>query len=250
MASPARSPHLSDGVLLALHDRERDDDRHVELDGSRAHLADCETCRARAAEIAEYSARTHESLSAILVPSVSEESFRRHLTARTRPAPVSRRPTLAAAAAVIVLAAAAAASPVRDWLRRRIEQPRVETRPAAPAVVAEPAPSPERGGATISFAPTGATFTLRFDSLPEAGSLRVITTPATAISARVAGGAGTGGDEMVVLPGEIRVRNAGTARASYELSLPASVTRLRVIVAGVTAFDGTPPVVVRLDRRR
>jgi hypothetical protein len=193
-----------------------------------------------------------ESLTSIRVPAVSEQSFQRRLTARTRPMPRSRRPALAAAAAVIVLAAVAAASPVRDWLRRRIEQARVEMRPlpTVPPVAVESTPPANRGGATVSFAPSGAAFTLRLDSLPEAGSLRVITTSATTIAARVSAGAGTGGDEMVVLPGEIRVRNTGTARASYELSLPAGVTHLRVIVAGVTAFDGPPPIVLRLDRRR
>jgi len=55
---------------------------------------------------------------------------------------------------------------------------------------------------------------------------------------------------MMVLPGEVRIRNNSAARGDYELSLPEVVTRLRVIVAGRTIFDGTPPVTLRLDRPR
>ena len=102
----------------------------------------------------------------------------------------------------------------------------------------------------MSFAATDSTFTVRFDSVPAAGTMRANRTTGDQISARVATGAGTGGDAMVVLPGELRVRNASAARASYELELPALVTRLRVIIAEQVVFDGAPPAVIRLDQSK
>jgi hypothetical protein len=103
-----------------------------------------------------------------------------------------------------------------------------------------------RTGQTVSFAATSPDFTVRFDSLPRVGLLTVIGTAAPEISARVVSGAGTGGDAMVVLPGELRVQNTTSSLASYELRLPGIVTRLRVVVAGRVVFDGAAPTVVRL----
>ena len=252
MTAPHARPsaHPSDGVLLALHDDERDETLRAELDAGRAHVEQCEECRLRVNAIAARSTRVRQALATIPIPSTSEDVFRRRVAASVdRPVPVWRRPAWLAAAAVIVLAGAAAASPIREWIRRHIGQSRIDVPPAALPVRPESAPT-NRAGATVSFAPVGPAFTLRLDSLPAAGSLSATATTAATISARVATGAGTGGDEMVVLPGEIRVRNGSSARASYELSLPGVVTRLRVIVAGRTVFDGSPPVVLRLDRPR
>jgi hypothetical protein len=91
-----------------------------------------------------------------------------------------------------------------------------------------------------TFAASGPEFTLRLDSLPRAGALTIERATANEISAPVTSGAGTGGDAMVVLPGELRLRNASSSRPSYTLTLPRDVIRLRVVVAGRVLLDGPP----------
>lgn len=251
-------PHPNDGVLLALLDREREDmldeARDAALDLGRRHLELCDDCRARLADIAAQSRRVHESLSLIPVPSVTADDFHRRVAVASarRVATRHRRPAWQAAAAVLVVAGAAAAAatgPIREWIRHRAESPAAAERAPAQSPATTPPPA-DRSGATVSFAPTGPEFTVRFDSVPETGALTVGSTTQTDISARVVSGAGTGGDALVVLPGELRVRNSAGSRASYEVSVPSIVKRLRVIVAGQMVFDGTPQTVIQLDSRR
>ena len=251
--------HPSDGVLLALHDKERDDmfdeAREAELESGRRHVELCDDCRARLAAIAGHSTRVREALASIPVPSTTADAFRRRLAQPSGRRAVQRwrRPAWQAAAAVLVvagMAAAAVAGPIRMWLRHRAERPAAEQRsPTLPPAVT-PVESLDRSGATVSFAATGPDFTVRFDSLPDAGVLTVESTTAADITARVVSGAGTGGDAMVVLPGELRVRNSTASRASYAVSVPSSVTRLRVIVAGHAVYDGAPRIVVQLHSGR
>lgn len=246
--------HPSDGVLLALHDGERDETGGAELDAGRRHVERCGDCRARLAVIAARSSRVRESLSFIPVPADTTGALRRRVAAASgrRAVPLWRRPAWHAAGGMIVIAgvaAAAATGPVRAWMRHRLESPMERGAPVQPPAAAAPQ-SVDRSGATVSFAATGPGFTVRFDSLPVAGLLTVDGTTADEISARVVSGAGTGGDAMLILPGELRVRNSTAARASYAISVPRVVTRLRVIVAGRVVFDGTPRTVVRLNPAR
>jgi hypothetical protein len=89
---------------------------------------------------------------------------------------------------------------------------------------------------------------VRLDSMPGAGALTIEPAKTDKISARVSAGFGTGGDTMVVFPGELRMRNTTASRASYALALPTEVQRLRVIVAGRDVFHGSPPTKVKLTR--
>lgn len=89
---------------------------------------------------------------------------------------------------------------------------------------------------------------MRLDVTPAMGSLAIERTTADQISVQVASGAGTGGDDMVVLPSELRVRNTTSSRTGYRMSVSSSVTRVVVIVAGQTVFDGAPPADVKLAR--
>lgn len=251
--------HPSDGVLLALHDKERDDmfdeARDAKLEFGRRHVEECDDCRARLAEIAAHSTHVREALASIPVPSIAADAFRHRLAqASARYAiPRWRRPAWQAAAAVLVVAgvaAAAATGPIRAWLRHRAERTAPEQRSPTLARPATPPESLDRSGATVSFAAVGPEFTVRFDSLPDAGVLSVDRATAADITARVVSGAGTGGDAMMVLPGELRVRNSTGSRASYAVSVPGVVTRLRVVVAGRTVFDGAPRGVVQLHSVR
>jgi hypothetical protein len=236
-------PHAGDGVLLALHDGERS----TELDARRHHVEQCAECQARLATIVAQANHVRQSLSSFPVPPVDTDALRRRIAAGRKPSvvPLWRRPTVRAAAAVIVLAVVAAASSVRHWIVR-VARPTPAVSPRSPSV---PAAAPrDLTGATVSFLVSGPEFTVRLDSLPTAGVLVVDRTTGDEVSAHVASGAGTGGDAMLVLPGELRLRNAAASRASYSIAVPNAVTRLRVVVAGHVVFEGAPPVEVKLTR--
>lgn len=236
--------HPTDGTLLALHDGERG----AELDAPRQHVSSCAACQTRMAEIASNAAQVRQSLSSLPVPSFDADTMRRRLAARraTPAIPLWRRPTMLAAAAVFVVAVVAAASPVRRWIEARVARPTPVFAPPS-ATVPEASP-PQVSGATVSFAVAGPEFTIRLDSVPAAGVLTVVRAAGNELSARVAAGAGTGGDDMVVLPNELRLRNAASSRASYRVAVPSVVVRVRVIVAGQIIFEGAAPTEVKLTR--
>ncbi|MEP6621187.1 MAG: hypothetical protein ABJE47_17815 [bacterium] len=242
--------HPDDGVLLALIDAEVDDERRAEFDVAIAHVPECDVCRMRMSALEAESDHLREAVAMIPVPMIADAELRRRLSPFKEPAAVSRwrRPWWRAAAAIIVLAGAAAASPVRHWLLRPFEQTHLA--PAiAPAPAAQPMSAAVDRSASVSFAPSGAEFTVQFDSVPAGGRLlRAERTSAATISARALSGASA--DPLVVLPGVLRVRNASESRANYMILLPRAVLRLRVIIAGDTVYDGAPPATVRLDRRR
>jgi len=243
--NPPMESHVSDGVLLALHDEQRD----AEFESGRRHVAHCVDCQARFDAIATHAKGVRGALAAISVPAGPKDELLRRVVEGQRPARRNlRRQGWLVAAAIVVLASAAAAFPIRQWmLGRRAE---TSTKRESPPIVAPAAQPIERSGATVSFAVTDREFTVRFDSLPAAGNLTSKRTTADQISARVAGGAGTGGDAFVVLPSELLVRNTSAAHASYEISLPSAVARLRVIVAGRVVFDGAPPATISLSQSR
>jgi len=237
--------HAGDGELLALYDRQIG----RELDAWRQHVTRCAECQHRLAVISDNAQRVREALAVIPIPRLDASALRVRMAAAgaQRATPWWRRPAAQAAAALIIVTALAAASPARHWLRERFWR-------AAPLIAPSRAPSeqapapPELSGATVSFPASGPTFTLRLDATPAAGSLVVDRTSADQISVQVASGAGTGGDAMVVLPSELRVRNTTSSRASYKISVPSSVARIMVVVASRTVFDGAPPADVKLTR--
>lgn len=236
--------HVDDGVLLALHDGAGD----YVGDADRAHLAQCAACQARLSVIRSQSAIVRTSLESIDVPPPDTAAWRARLAASRHAQQVRRREQSvmkAVALLTIAVAAAAASPPVRRWIVARVSGPAPAPIVTAPRVHADSAPA--TSGATVSFAPVGGEFTVRLDSVPAAGVLVVERTAAEEISARVVSGGGTGGDAMVVLPGELRLRNAATSRASYAVTLPVAVVRLRVIVGGRAVFDGPPHGSVRLS---
>ena len=177
-------------------------------------------------------AQVRQALSSLPVPPFDAGALRHRFAAR-RTTPVIlfwQRRAMLAAAAVFVAAVVAAASPVRQWIQEHI----VRSAPivAPPSSSRPEVSSPPVSGATVSFATAGPEFTVRLDSVPTAGVLTIVGASGNEVSARVASGAGTGGDAMVVLPNELRLRNAVSSRASYRVAMPSVVVRVRVVVAG------------------
>jgi hypothetical protein len=245
-ASHSPDRHPSDGVLLALHDGESGGT----LDADRVHVDHCADCQTRLAAIQNNSATVRQALAAIVVPPLDTDAVRRQLAAThaTRVVPLWRWPaTLAASVLIVATAMTAAAGPLRHWIAEHMSRSNGRATVVRPSSTSVESQRPV-SGSTVSFAVVGSEFLVRLDSLPAAGELTIERVTTDKISARVSAGVGTGGDAMVVLPGELLLRNTASSRASYTLALPHEVVRLRVIVAGRAVFDGSPPKEVKLTR--
>lgn len=226
--------HASDGVLLAVHDREP-----VDAPEALAHIDACPECQARLQRIRVDAERVRSALAAVPVPSFDAEALRRSLLERRRPIPARppwRRPAIQVVAALaLATAAAASVGPIRTLIAHRNAPVAVPPAPAAPTSVLQPVP---RAGTLISFPEPGPEFTVRFDSTPYAGDLEIDRGATGAVSAQAITLGDVTGDAMVVLPHELRLRNGAASTASYRIMIPGSVERVRVVVAGRLLFDG------------
>lgn len=228
--------HPADAVLLALHDAEARPD----VVAAREHVEWCNECRTRLDLVRAHTRHLREALDAIPVPPFDPTALRRRLDEQRlarRIVPLWRRPAMQIVAAVVAVSAAAAV--VRP-LRTLIDHPRPSRERVVAPVVAAPTRQ-DGSGSTVSFLPTGDTLTLRFDSSQSEGVLVIERTMAPEISAQVTSGADSVGDAMVVLPGELRLRNSIASRASYRVLVPGAIERVRVFVAGRALVDGLPP---------
>ncbi len=86
---------------------------------------------------------------------------------------------------------------------------------------------PVPGQATASFVPSGAVFLLTIESVQESGSVVLVRSQGADITARAAPDA-----ELVVLPGELLIRNGGS-NTDVLVSVPPTVTDIRLRIGGV-----------------
>jgi hypothetical protein len=227
--------HVTDGDLIRLLDDETTP-ADAEL-GS--HVAGCAQCSGRLARLRQRSQQVTAALRLADVPLADPARLRPPLDqvsvarfrARRRPVRLWMRPSLRAAAALLLLAGAAAASPTgRAWIRDHVT--RLRGSPVPPARV-EPRPTeqnaPRSVGAIVRFVPpSGSELTVRFDERPAAGSLEIARGDDVRAAAQVIARAGS--ETLLVLPGELRVRNSAASTADYRITLPRSVRRVRVYV--------------------
>jgi hypothetical protein len=237
--------HASDADLIRLLDTETT----TEDAGLGAHVTDCAECTTRLTELRRRSDRLSALLRATDVPPVDAERIRppfdqlgvARMRARRRAARLWMRPGVRAAAGLVLLAGVAAASPAaRTWVLERVA--RLRTAPAPAPVAGPPTSQAPRTsvGATVFFAPPpGGELAVRFDERQAVGSLELMSGDDDRASAQVTARAGT--EALLVLPGELRVRNGRASTADYRLTLPASVRRVRIHVG-----PGASPVVVDL----
>jgi hypothetical protein len=237
--------HATDGDLIRLLDMETTT-ADAELG---AHVTDCAECTARLGQLRQRSKRLGALLRATDRPPVDARRIRppfdelgvARLRARRHAMRPWMRPGVRAAAGLLLLAGVAAASPAaRTWVLERVA--RLRARPAPPSA-RPPASQAPRGsvGATVFFAPpAGGELAVHFDERQAAGTLELVSGNDDRASAQVAARAGT--EALLVLPGELRVRNGPASTADYRVTLPASVRRVRVHVG-----PGAPPIVVDLQ---
>ena len=103
-------------------------------------------------------------------------------------------------------------------------------------------PEVEPGRVRVSFVPVSAQFGLTIEFAQESGSIVIERAAGAEVTARAAPDA-----ELVVMPGELLVRNRPESGEDVVISVPASVTNLELQVGGVAravSLDGDPLRVV------
>jgi hypothetical protein len=241
--------HASDGDLLRLLDGELTPAESQ----VRAHVAECGACAARLARYRTRSATMAELLRETAPPAIDPARVRPPLDdlSRARARRAARaapraawwtRPGVRAAAAVVVMAGVAAASPARGWLMERLRDVQAAATESAgrepvrptPSAPAAPAPS---AGALVRFDVGGAELVVRFAASQRSGTVEIAGTGDGRAAAQVTGGLRD--EALLVLPRELRIRNATSSEASYRVEIPPGVARVRLLVGSGT---GTPRV--------
>lgn len=240
MAAPwqvGRDPHASDAELVRL------------LDGAvgaeqarvQAHADACAECAQRLGRLR----RRATGLSLVLTDGDDVAALDRRAAglAAGFGATVPRRPPVrlpgylrVAAVLVGLLALGWAVQPVRAWIVARwtaLTASDVVLRPAPRSqIVAPPAPEP---ATSVAFVPGAADFVVAFDIRPAGGRLEVRHSAGERLTFTASGRA-----DVLVLPDELRIRDAPASTADYRVELPAGVTRLRVRVGERTVLDVVP----------
>ena len=231
--------HASDGDLVRVIDGElAADDTAL-----AAHVTDCVECSARLTRLRSISDSIGTLLRATDVAPIDAGRIRppfdtvgvARLRRRRRAVVLWSRPGLRAAAAILLLAGVAAASPAaRRWIADGITRLRgaPATSPSEPRQPSRPAQA--AGGSRVWFSPpTGPELVVRFENRPTAGTLALQRIEDDRASVQVV--ARASGEALLVLPGEVRVRNSGTSVADYRLTLPSTIRRVRVYVGPTDA---------------
>jgi hypothetical protein len=228
-------PHLVDGALLRLIDREGSAAERARLE---MHVGDCDVCHRRHSILAAWS---HEA---------SEVLARSDVTLRAFALDTDRRATRAswhwwpAAAAVVLLVVGTVAvgAPARTWVVERWAGLRrwLHTPEATRSVQAPPRP-PSAPGGVVSFTPDSDVLVVRVATRQVEGSL-VLETSTTPTASAVVRGQGEH-EAIVVLPAELRIANTPSSHATYHLTLPARLKRVVVVIAHdapVALIPGSP----------
>jgi anti-sigma factor RsiW len=244
-AVSAGALHPDDGALVRRLDGAADDGERGALD---AHLAACRACAARADALARRSALVAAALAADAAGAPPVPFGWGDVTWRATARAAARRRTLGwrVAAGLALAAGAAAAAPVAArWARRTPAPPQT----TAARAVAPIAPSPHAASAeptSVAFAPGGSTLRVVVAEPQAAGvlELRAADAPGPVVAAVLGDAIGA---QLLVLPGELRVRNAPARGASFRLTLPPGVRRVEVRVgdapaARVDVARGAAPV--------
>ena len=245
----ANGSHANDGELLALLD-EQPMVEHSRLD---AHVAQCEACASRLDRLRAASGRVASAVALIDTPPLDVTRMQRRLATVRSPRRVATNSGFAwRAAAVVVLAAGvAAASPLRGWIVRHVNTPAQSTPALPPSHAPAPSPSPvatNAAGAVVWFTAQGNDLVIRFDAIPAAGTLDLSQSTDRQASAQIA--AGGHGESLLILPGELRVRNTAGSTADYRVTVPTDVHTVRLVSGTSTrSIDVTrkSPERIRLD---
>jgi hypothetical protein len=238
--------HGTDGELIGLLDGDVDATRSM----IGAHVDTCAACTARLTVLQQRADRLSDLLAMTEPPRIDRA---RLLPASDRLASAYGRarrrafwsPGMRAAAGLLLLTGVAAATPARGWILDRVPWRGSEsTTPDRVVTDQPPQPVPEQvAGSIVRFAPDSNELVIRFAVRPAAGSLTLVVGEDVRSSAQIVSGAR--GEAFLVLPSELRVRNAPGSLAVYQVMLSPAVRRVRVElgvgdVTEIASVDVTP----------
>jgi len=235
--------HLGEGALLALIDG--DIDR-----ANRDHLANCATCAKRLDELERAVGHVRSELTSVGVADMNAGAMRTRLlqaeaSLGSRPIPLRwswTSLTLRAAGILILVTGIVWATPARHWLAGRFGGNEASRPESAGTKTVVPPPEATGAGMVVRFPAEASELVVRFAVRPSRGALELRATNDARVSAQIS--ARAGGEEMLVLPGELRVVNSSASVADYLVTVPAHVTTVRVVIG-----DG-PARMVRLGSRQ
>jgi hypothetical protein len=232
------SRHPSAGELVRRLDRELDPRAEARL---ARHLERCASCRARLEELTEHSNDAAQWLRGITFADPGNLLRREAARDAVRAAALRRRSIVrvrrgwaAAAAVAALLVVSFSVDPLRAWMMQRL----AITQPGAAGASVASLPSAVVGGegSVISFHPASGTFELSVERAQTVGEVLLQVRAVSQATAQVTNGAT---ETMLVLPSGLRIENSAASRASYRVTLPASVREVTVRVG-----DGPPHDIV------
>jgi hypothetical protein len=231
-------PHIDDGDLIRLLDGECSPEEGERL---RVHVDACSECRNNADSLKRASELFSGSLAEL--DALAPAKPKRAPTVGLKLARSDKRfrfvspRVLRAAAVLAAMVLVFAATPARAWLLQGWEA----LKSLVVSETVEPPPetvAPEETGSDMSsilrFTPRGSEFRLEFTSRPAGGTLVLLFDSSTSASAGILGE--EAGDEMILLPDGLRIRNSSSSMASYEVELPLTLSVVEVSIAGSTVL--------------
>lgn len=244
--------HASDGALVALLDGESEGQPR----GLQEHVSSCAVCSERSERLRRQGVAVSSALATLdeadphAGVALRDELRRAQVRTSLRRRGLWRRTGLRAAAGVLIVAGVAAATPLGRIAVRYVEAALEsgsagESRnPEAPAG----APSAAGTGTLVAFEPTGGRLIVRFSAHQPEGDVELSPGPiGSRVRAQVM--ADPEVEELVLLPGELRVVNSATSRAGYRVTTPQGL-RVLVLVGGDILYEGVPSAPHRLRLQR
>jgi hypothetical protein len=236
----AAAAHLEDAQLLRLMDGEG---TAAESSAWHAHIAACDAWAGAAARMRGDAA----AVAAWLAFAGFEEDATGTSAAAAADGPRPGRrlgvraawraasPLLRAAAVIVLIAAPVAAIPaVRQAAVALLAGARAGDSAERPAHAPGTAPGPAQrtAAAALRFEPAAGPFTITFEAAQAAGTLRLLRAVGREAVLRAESADPASAAGITVAAGSLHLRNAASASAGYVVELPATVSRVIVLVAG------------------
>jgi hypothetical protein len=233
-------PHIDDGDLIRLLDGECSHEEGAHL---RAHIDACPECRDTADSLKRASDMFSASMLELDIRAPAkpkrEVSLGRQFTGEKRTFSILSSRVLRMAAVLALMVLAFTATPARAWLvqgwaalRSLVVSEVAELPETATAAATED--TPVEPSSILRFTPRGSEFRLEFTEYQAGGSLVLLIDSTESASAGVLGE--QSGEELILLPNGLRVRNTSSSMSSYEVLLPLSLSTVSVSVAGNTVL--------------
>lgn len=237
-----REMHPGDDGLVRLLDGELSPEERARV---QSHLEECESCSGRLEQLRLWTTNLGRRLdgSDFARPAWGERAESSVLGGTRTGWSMLRYNRLVQAAAAVLLLTAALVSvrPVRAWIVERsaqIWQLMGGSESTEPESVPSEQRPPDGSGGVVSFRPTGSELMVQVETLQDAGTVTVRVDSVELVSAEIVGE--TTSEGFLVLPGVLRVLNHSESQASYLVTVPARLERVRVQLAGRDATDVLP----------